>query len=243
VIDSRNVASEKWPAAALIAAFLALLLWSGTAIANKIAVTYMDALTAGVLRSMLAGICAVVIAFVLRLPFPQPGRDRLLLMISGVSSFAIWPMLLSTGIEQTTVGHAALIMAMIPIFTVIISAVVHRRLPALGWWIGAGIALSATIVLIVSRGISLELSADGSSIVGDLIIFSGCLSCAAGYVAGGKLSPRIGTAATTFWGLSMALVILIPVFAGIAGRTTQSIPPIITMVEYELDQIISKISE
>ena len=34
----------------------AILLWSGTAIANKIAVAYMDPMTAGVLRSMLAGI-------------------------------------------------------------------------------------------------------------------------------------------------------------------------------------------
>ncbi len=217
--NSATRASENQWAVALFAAILALLLWSGTAIANKIAVGYMDALSAGVLRSMLAGLCALAIAFLLRLPFPQSGRDRSLLIISGVSSFAIWPMLLSIGIEQTTVGHAALIMAMIPVFTVLFSAVVHRRLPALGWWLGAVIALSATIVLITSRGISLELFTDGSSIVGDLIIFTGCVSCAAGYVAGGKLSPKIGTAATTFWGLSIALLILIPVFSSIASRT------------------------
>ena len=52
-----------------------------------------------------------------------------------------------------------------------------------------------------------------SPLIGDLIIFGGCLACAVGYVAGGRLSPVIGTVATTFWGLTLALVVLVPLFA------------------------------
>ncbi len=201
------------------AAVLALLLWSGTAIANKIAVGYMDGLTVGVLRSMLAGFFAVAIGFSLKLRFPESHKDRTLLMISGLSSFAFWPMLLSIGIERTTAGHAALIMAMIPVFTVFLGTVIQRRLPHFGWWLGAVLALAATALLIMGRGLSIEAIHDGSSVRGDLIILAGCVFCAVGYVAGGKLSPKIGTVATTFWGLSVALVILIPVFSAITGRT------------------------
>lgn len=215
--NNQNIESTFSPA--LYAAILALLLWSGTAVANKIAVGHMSGLTVGVLRSILAGIFAMPVVFLLRLPFPQSAPDRILLTVSGVTSFVIWPILLSAGIERTTAGHAALIMAMIPVFAVFFAAIVRRRLPRAGWWLGTAIALAATIAVIVGRGISLEASADGSSIVGDLIIFAGVVVCAIGYVAGGKLAPKIGTVATTFWGLSMALVFLIPVFGWIFGRT------------------------
>ena len=211
---------------ALFAAVVALLLWSGTAIANKVAVNFMDGLTAGVLRSMLAGVVAVVVTFSLRLSFPQSGKDRAILMLSGLSSFAIWPMLLSVGIVRTTVGHAALIMAMIPVFTVLIAAIIQGRLPSIGWWFGAAIALVATTLVVTGRGLSLGTNGDGSSMVGDLIILCGVVFCSVGYVAGGKLSPKIGTAATTFWGLSLALVILIPVFSTIVGRTVWTQVPI-----------------
>jgi len=208
-----------WPA--FLAAGVTLVLWSGTAIANKFAVMHMDALTAGVLRSMIAGFLALSIALIIRLPFPTLGRDRLILLVSGVTSFAFWPMLLSLGIGRTTAGHAALIMAMIPILTVLIASVLARRFPALLWWAGAAIALLATVVMIAGR----EHAASGSSAGGDLLVLSGCLSCALGYVAGGKLSPKIGTAATTFWSLSLALVVLVPSFALIFGRTEWSLVP------------------
>jgi drug/metabolite transporter (DMT)-like permease len=202
-----------WPA--YLAAGITLILWSGTAIANKFAVMHMDDLTAGVLRSMIAGLLALAIALVMKLPFPTGPRDRVLLLISGITSFALWPMMLSLGIGRTTAGHAALIMAMIPVLTVLIAALVAHRMPSLLWWVGAFIALTATAVLIGARG----NSGEGSSTWGDAVVLFGCVSCASGYVAGGRLSPKIGTAATTFWSLSLALFALVPAMFYLADRT------------------------
>ena len=53
---AQPVARQPVPPAIFAAAGLALVLWSGTAIANKIAVGYMDDMSAGVLRSGLAGV-------------------------------------------------------------------------------------------------------------------------------------------------------------------------------------------
>ena len=203
---------------AFVAAIVALLFWSGTAIANKIAVQYMDGLTAGILRSMLAGLFAIIIAFSLKFSFPRSLKELGLLAISGLASFAVWPVLMSVGIERTTAGHAALVMALIPIFTVLIAASVEYRFPKTGWWVGATVALFATAILIINQNNSLQLN-DGSTIKGDLIVLAGGIICAVGYVAGGKLSPRIGTAATTFWGLSIALAILVPAFIIISDNT------------------------
>ena len=204
---------------ALTAAVLALIMWSGTPVANKVAVTHMGGLTAGVLRSLLAGAIALGVALAFRLPMPSSGRERVLLIMSGWASFAVWPALASVGVQKTTASHAAVIMAMIPIFTVLIAHLLERRLPKRGWWFGATAAFAATFALVTQRGAGSAASTRDASAQGDLIILAGCVVCAIGYVAGGKLSAKIGTMATTFWGLAAALVLLIPAFALVARQT------------------------
>lgn len=208
--------------AALAAGVGTLLLWSGTPIANKIAVDYMDGLTAGLLRSTLAGIVAVLVAVALRLPFPRDGKDRLLLILSGVASFAAWPVTLSIGLEHTSAGHAALILATIPVIAVLLAALLDRRAPSALWWLGAGIALGGCALLVGAARPDEAGSAGAWTPLGDGIVFLGGAICAVGYVAGGRLSPRIGTAATTFWGLSVAMIVLVPLFASAAPRTRWS---------------------
>lgn len=210
---------------AFIAGSAALVLWSGTPIANKIAVMSMDALSIGVVRSMLAGVIALIIAFVLRLPFPKTRHNIALLLISGVSSFAVWPVLFSVGIGYTTAGHAALILPLIPIMTVLIAAVIEKRKLNFGWSVGAAVAVAGTTLLVVARLDSLAAISNASSVVGDLIILIGCLACSIGYVSGAKLSGKLGTIATTFWGLATTLVLLVPLFALIVDRTAWSNVP------------------
>lgn len=196
-----------------------LLMWSGTPVANKVAVGYMSGLTAGVLRSTVAGVVAVLIVLAMRLPFPKAGGDRLLLVLSGVASFAAWPVTLSIGLEHTSAGHAALILATIPVIAVLLAAMLDRRPPALPWWVGAGIAIAGCALLVAAASPAGAADASRWTLAGDAIVFAGGVICAVGYVAGGRLSPRIGTAATTFWGLSVAMLVLVPLFAVAAPRT------------------------
>lgn len=198
-----------------VAALLTLVLWSGTPVANKIAVDHMDSFTAGALRSAIAGIVAAGVCLAWRLPFPATARERVLLAVSGLASFAVWPAFMSIGIGRTTAGHAALIMATIPIFTVVLSAVLDRRPLRAVWWSGALIALAGAAAVVAYRsGFD-----GGATAAGDAIVLAGGVICAIGYVAGGKLTPRIGTVATTFWGLAIALFLLIPALGFSAGRT------------------------
>jgi len=196
----------------------ALLLWAGTPVANKLAIVSIDPATVGMLRSVLAGPVALLIALILRLPFPASGNSRRLLILSGITSFALWPTLLSVGIGLTTANHAALIIAMIPIFTGLIAAALDHAWPHVAWWAGISIAGAGTVFLILYGG-SETLNAGGASATGDLIILGGAVVCALGYVTGGKLSPVIGTWATTFWGLAIAAAATIPVAVAFAPRT------------------------
>lgn len=197
----------------VLTALLALVFWGGTAIANRYAVGFADPIVVATLRSMLAGFVALVIALALRLERPTGRGDWGLLLVSGLFSFAIWPIFLSVGLGRTTASHAALIMATLPIITVLLASAINRRAPVSSWWAGASMALAGAVFLILDRGSSLGVADPASAAIGDLIILLGCVLCAAGYVAGGKLSPKIGAFATTFWGLSIALLITVPVFA------------------------------
>ncbi|MCP4327784.1 MAG: DMT family transporter [Alphaproteobacteria bacterium] len=218
-----SVSSLAAPPRALVlgAVFLTLILWSGTAIANKLAVGHMDAMTAGVLRSLLAGIIAGAIACVVRLPLPANRNQWVLLVVSGVASFAAWPMLLSLGLGATSANRAGLIMAMLPVFTGLIAALFDWRPPSVTWWVGVFIAGVGTVILITHQDTGQVLDSEGT-LGGDLLILGGVIICALGYVAGGRLSPILGTWATTFWGLALATAITIPTLILLAPRTDWS---------------------
>ncbi|HEU4619579.1 MAG TPA: DMT family transporter [Gammaproteobacteria bacterium] len=204
-------AAPPMPRLALLAGCVTLLIWSGTPIANKIAVDYMSGFAAGVIRSTIAASLALVAALAFRLPFPRGARDRSLLALSGIASFAVWPVVFSVGIARTTAGHTALILATIPIFAVLLASALERRRPAPGWWVGASVAIGGAAFLVLDRSGSTAAVNRGASVAGDLIVLGGSFVCAVGYVAGGRLSPRIGTSVTTLWGLALALVLLAPV--------------------------------
>jgi drug/metabolite transporter (DMT)-like permease len=205
------------------AAAVTVALWAGTPIANKIAVATIDSATAGLLRSALAGVIAAVLALLWRLPFPRGAGERFLLAFSGIANFGLWPLLLSFGLGLTTASHAALLIAMIPLVTGLLASAVDRRWPTGGWWAGVALATAGTVLLVSYRGLTPEAAIGADAVIGDLLILLGVVACSIGYVAGGKLAPVIGTWATTFWGLGLAAVVLLPVIALLAGRTDWSV--------------------
>jgi drug/metabolite transporter (DMT)-like permease len=209
------------PSIVYATAAFALLLWSGTPIANKVAVATIDPATAGLLRSMLAGIAAAVLASAMRLPFPREPRQRWLLLASGMLNFVLWPLLLSLGLGLTTASHAALIIAMIPVATGLIAGAFERRWPHGSWWGGTAIAFAGIVLLILVRDGG-TVATNRAGVLGDLVILAGIGFCGLGYVAGGRLAPHIGTWATTFWGLATSTIVLIPLIAILASRTDWS---------------------
>ena len=133
-----------------------------------------------------------------------------MLGISAAGGFVAFPLLFAVGVNRTTTAHAALIMAALPIFTGLFGAAIERRGPGRRWWLGAALALIGEAVLVGAR---FQFGGPGPSLGGDLLILASCIAAAAGYVAGSRLSLRIGTWGTTFWGLSLGGVVLLPVLA------------------------------
>ena len=70
---------------------------------------------------------------------------------SALGCYIAFPVLFTFGQAETTTAHAALIIATMPIFTGLFAALVERRLPSKGWWIGSGLAFTGVLILIGSR--------------------------------------------------------------------------------------------
>lgn len=197
-------------AATLAAASFSVLAWGLTPAVTKLAVAEIDPLTVGMLRTVLAMAPGLPLALMLRLPLPAGARDWGLLVVSAACGFVGFPLLFGIGVSLTTTAHVALIMAALPIFTGLFGAVVERRWPGRLWRLGAALALAGEVLLVGSR---FGFEEPGASLEGDLVTLTACIIAAAGYIAGSRLSARIGTWGTTFWGLSLGGAALAPLLA------------------------------
>ncbi len=209
-MNNRAEHAGKGSRVAVPSALVALIFWGGTAVTNKFLLDFLDALDVAIARTWLAGIFAAVVIGLSRTPCPAPRAQSVPLIAYAISVFVLWPLLLSAGLARTSASHAAIIMAFLPILTILVSSVVSGTRPKWRWWLGSGIAIVAAVLFLVDTTEGAG-GAGRSSLAGDLIVLAGCLFAAIGYVLGGRVSSDIGTKAATLWGLIVGMLLVTPV--------------------------------
>ena len=197
------------PLAVIAAALLAVVLWGASPVAAKVAVQELSPMAVALLRTILGGLAALPLVFLMRIPLPTGKEQRWLLALSGFCGFVGFPVLFTIGIHLTSANHGSMILACLPIFTGAIALAWDRRLPQGIWWLGCAIALAGELLLISSRQGG---TAGEASITGDLIVLASNLFASLGYVAGARLQ-RAGypSTGTTFWGVVIFALVLLPV--------------------------------
>lgn len=188
-------------------ASLAVFLWGATPLATKIAVTALDPIGVGILRTLLAAVVAVPVLWLAGLAPPVSNRGRAFLLVSAVGGYVAFPVLFSVGQKLTSASHGAMILALTPIFTGLINAGLDRRRPAAAWWLGSALALAGTALLV---GETIGFSAGPADTAGDLLVLIACATAAAGYVAGARAAREAGTWSVTLWGITLGGLLLLP---------------------------------
>jgi drug/metabolite transporter (DMT)-like permease len=133
-------------------------------------------------------------------------RNVLPLMVSGLFGVTIYFFFESRGIKLTSASHASLIIAAIPVFTVIAELILFRsRIRILGI---AGILLSVVGVYFVVRipGASLL----SGSLTGDLFMFGACISWVAYMMVSRNLHKRLSDLAITAYQSLFGTAFLVP---------------------------------
>lgn len=194
-------------AAVLAAALLAVGLWGATPLVTKLAVGELTPLTVALLRTVLAATLALPVILLARLAPPRGLRPTLLLGISALCGFVLFPLIFTFGQARTSAGHGALILAILPVLTGSIAALLERRLPVGRWWIGVVLAALGTWLLIGQRH---DLAGGGATLAGDLLVLASALAASLGYVTGALAQRALGTWRVTFWGLAFGGLLLLP---------------------------------
>ena len=183
-----DIMSSSNPKAFLVlaAAATTIILFALTPATTLVAAAQIDGLSIGIIRTVGGGLVALPLLLVFRLRPPQRWNDWRLLILSAIGSFAGFPILFSLGSQSTSASRAARIMAVMPLLVGLAGMTLDRRLPRVGWFIGASMAIVGESVLFAFR--------DGGSVAasatGDGLVLSGCIMFALGVVAGARLTTR-----------------------------------------------------
>ncbi len=203
----RKNASPPTRTTALLAVWGTVLFWGLSFVSSK------AVLNSGVPPMTMVAIRFVIASVVLNLlvrKFDPKARlakkDILPLALSGLFGLTIYFFFEARGIKLTSASHASLIIAAIPVFTVIAEAVFYRT--RISWIAAAGIALSvAGVVFLVWR--PGEKLASGS-LVGDLFMLGACLSWVVYILLSKNLHKRMSEIAITAYQSIFGTIFMLP---------------------------------
>jgi drug/metabolite transporter (DMT)-like permease len=198
--------------APIVVAALVMVVWGASPAMTKIAARDLTSLEVGVLRTLLAGLIAAPIVLVTRERLPSGRHHRLLLLVSAISGFVLFPILFTLGQGRTSAMHGNMILAALPIFTGGYAAILDRRRPAPAWLAGSALALLGEAALVAIR------TDDGgtpATLGGDALVVFSAMVVAIGYVAGARLGQGGYRAlAATYLGVIIGAILVLPVLAG-----------------------------
>jgi drug/metabolite transporter (DMT)-like permease len=176
--------------------------FSGTVPATRVAVPAFGPVTLTFARIVIAAVLGTVtLAAGGRLRWP--GRCHLAgLLAMGLGLAVGYPLFLALAEQKVPASHAAVVIALVPAATAVLSAVRNsERLPR-PFWLACLTGLAAVIWYALTSG-------GASARTGDLWLAAAVLSCAVGYVEGARVARRTGAVPALCW----AMLLLAPAAA------------------------------
>ena len=196
---------------------LVVVVWAVNFIAAKVGLRYLPAVTLASFRVVIAGlsmvpaylICSRLPAFADARRARSQGftrRDLWTFFYLGFFGVVVNQMCFTMGLRYTSVGHAAVIVGMGPIYTLVLAVVF--RLERATWHkvIGMAIAFSGVAVLASENGISPH----SPSLLGDAITMTGSIGFATYAVLGKRVAGRYDALTMAAFNHFAGAVIILP---------------------------------
>jgi drug/metabolite transporter (DMT)-like permease len=169
---SRDVVSRFGPE---LAQLVVVMLWASTFVATK--ATFAEVSPLAFLFSRFVIMVALAFAVLLVLQKGAGRRvdrsDWKLFALAGLTGYTLYQLGFMLGLSRTSPFSSSLLIAMVPLFTVLILALMGEPTPLQGW-VGLGVALiGVAIFLIDKRG------ASAGTLIGDLLSIGAAIAFAA----------------------------------------------------------------
>lgn len=182
----------------------------------------MSPLFVGSGRAVVAATLAAGALALARQPFPTRRQWARLGIVAGGVVLG-FPLLTSFALTSAPAIHCAVVIALLPAATAVMSVLRTRERPSTAFWVAAVVGALAAVTFALIEGGGL-----GSLHWADLLLFGAVIVCAIGYAEGGLLSRELGAWQTISW----ALVLASPVMIALAAIASVQQPPSGTLTEW-----------
>jgi len=149
-------------------------------------------------RSAVAAGLSAVFLLLSRAPLPMR-TDWWRLAVTAAGVVFGFPLLTSLAMRHVEAVHASVILGVLPLFTAVMGALLHRQRPSVGFWLCAalGSLLVVTFAVLRSGSPSGQLSIN----LADLLLLAATLCAAVGYGFGAQLARRMRAEHVICWAL------------------------------------------
>jgi drug/metabolite transporter (DMT)-like permease len=193
-------------------------IWGGTFVAGKHVVSVFSPLMGSFTRYVIACVALLVAAFALEGGLPKLTRRQWMatFLLGSLGVFA-YNLFFMGALDRLPASRAALIIALNPVLTISISALVLNEHLSRRRWLGVGLALFG-VWIVISRGDLASIAATTVG-VGELFMFGAVLSWALYTVLGrkvlGGLTPLAATNYAALWGTLLLGLVAAPDLGGL----------------------------
>jgi len=204
----RTAVSGLWWGLLGVAAF------SFTVPMTRVAVGGLAPLFIGSGRAVVAAALAVLALAVTRQRLPRGAQWPRLAVVGG-GVVVGFPLLTSFALTSVPAGHSAVVIAVLPATTAVLTVLRGHERPPAGFWIAAGAGAFAALAFASVHGAGF-----GGLHWADLLLFGAVLAAGAGYAEGGLLARELGAWQTISWALVLCAPIMVVLTIGSALRQT-----------------------
>lgn len=196
---------------------LVIVVWAANYPVSKYGITGLNIFVFNSIRFLFAAVLLVIL-FRMRFAWRQvTAADWPRLIKAGFVANVLYQIAFIVGLNMTTAGNAAVLLATAPLWTVFINAKINHEGILPRRWIGMSMALAGVVMIIAGSGTRLEFG--GQAILGDFI----CI------------------AAASFWGFNTSLqkpllirysamqLTVVMIVVGATGLTAAAIPAGLTL--------------
>ncbi len=199
--------------AVVLALILVQIIYASGVIVGKLVLPVVPAPVIVTLRMIIASVAFFVAHRVIRGTVPRPGSDWARFALLGVLGGAGNQLLILLGLTRTTAINAAILIPMIPIFTVVFGWILRLYRPGPLKWTGVAIAAVGTVYLIGPDRVSLAPDVA----LGNLLVLSGMAFNALAFLLAKDLLQRYPPVTVAFCLTLAGLLGVLPLGLSAAG--------------------------
>lgn len=192
------------PSSASLAGLVAVVAFSLTVPATRVAAPALGGLLVGTGRAVIAGVLAAGMLAARRDPFPWAHLRGLGAVSAGV--VVGFPICSALALEHVSGMHAVVVIGLLPLATAVVTALRGQERHRAGFWAASALGGATVVAYAWARG---ARSVEGA----DLLLILACLLAGVGYAEGAVLTRTLGGGRVIAWASVLALPLSLPLSA------------------------------